>query len=446
MVSEHIDIKVENLSKLYRIGVKEQIYDSLGRSIFEFIKSPLNNYRKYRSLYRFDDVETANGNKQTDHSNNVIWALNNVSFDVKKGEVLGIIGSNGAGKSTLLKILSRITDPTKGRAEIRGKVASLLEVGTGFHPELTGRENVYLNGTILGMTRKEVQQKFDEIVDFSGVEKFIDTPVKRYSSGMAVRLAFSVAAHLETDVLLVDEVLAVGDAAFQKKCAGKMNDVSKQGKTILFVSHNMAALENLCSRSILLREGVIADSGPTKEVIEGYLSSQSDLAKIPVSSRKDRRGIGEIIFSDIELLDRGKKPIACALSGQDIIIRLFYQNKVEREIKNCRASVLVSRNQRPYFNLSTELVDTKQLDLHKDGFIDFIIPKLPLSASTYQITVFLESNKQVQDWVLDAFEMPVEDGDFYGTGKNYPSGWRGLTVMVDYRWELGDNADGIYSF
>lgn len=434
---DYIDIKAENISKLYRIGAKEQIHDSLGGAIFEFIKSPLNNYRKHRSLYRFHDVEHDNENEETNNSHNVIWALKNVSFNVTKGEVLGIIGANGAGKSTLLKILSKITDPTKGRAEIRGKVASLLEVGTGFHPELTGRENVYLNGTILGMTKKEVKQKFDEIVDFSGVEKFVDTPVKRYSSGMAVRLAFSVAAHLETDILLVDEVLAVGDAAFQKKCVGKMNDVVKQGKTILFVSHNMAALENLCSRSILLRDGMIADVGPTKKVIQGYLSGQSHLAETPLLLRKDRQGISEIIFSDIQLLDSKKKLLTCALSGQDIIIRLYYQSKVNKIFKNCRASILVSRNQRPYFNLSTELVNTKRIDLQDEGFIDFIIPRLPLSASTYQITVFLESNKQIQDWVIDAYEMSVEDGDFYGTGRNYPMGWQGATVLVDYRWDIG---------
>ena len=438
MSSENIAIKVENISKLYRIGVKEQIHDSLGRSIFEFIKSPLNNYRKYRSLYRFDDVKPDNDNKQTSNYNDVIWALKDVSFKVEQGEVLGIIGGNGAGKSTLLKILSRITDPTEGQAEIRGKIASLLEVGTGFHPELTGRENVYLNGTILGMTRNEVKQKFDEIVDFSGVEKFIDTPVKRYSSGMGVRLAFSVAAHLETDVLLVDEVLAVGDAAFQKKCSGKMNDVSKQGKTIIFISHNMAALENLCSRAILLQDGAIADIGLTGKVIQNYLSRQSPFSKVTLLSREDRKGIGEIIFSDIQFLDNRKTPLVCALSGQDVIIRLFYQSRSKKIFRNCIASVVVFKNQRPYFNLSTDLVDSKQLDLRGEGFIDFIIPRLPLSGSTYQLTVFLESNKEIQDWVIDAGEMVVEDGDFYGTGKNYPSrGWQGLTVLVNYRWEVG---------
>jgi lipopolysaccharide transport system ATP-binding protein len=267
----NIAIKVENLSKLYRIGMKDELNDSFARTIFDFFKSPLSNYRKYRSLYKFDDLSC---NHQTDSNampSDIIWALKNVSFEVRQGEVLGIIGSNGAGKSTLLKILSRISDPTYGKARIQGRVSSLIEVGTGFHQELTGRENVYLNGTVLGMKKKEVERKFDEIVDFSGVEKFIDTPVKRYSSGMKVRLAFSVAAHLEPEVLIIDEVLAVGDASFQKKCLNKMHDVSRAGRTVLFVSHNMMAVTRLCSRAILIEEGsVMVDDLPDK-VVSVYL-------------------------------------------------------------------------------------------------------------------------------------------------------------------------------
>ncbi len=264
-------IKVENLSKIYRIGVKDNIHEHLGNAMFDFIKSPIKNYRKYRSLYRFDDVNFDHV-ENTNNTSDVIWALRDVSFQVHEGEVVGIIGANGAGKSTLLKILSRITEPTRGFAEIRGKISSLLEVGTGFHQELTGRENIFLNGTILGMTKKDVDAKFDAIVDFSGVEKYLDTPVKRYSSGMRVRLAFSVAAHLEPDILLIDEVLAVGDASFQSKCLGKMSEVSRQGRTVLFVSHNMAAVESLCDRSILLEEGKVMADSDTDRVIMKYLS------------------------------------------------------------------------------------------------------------------------------------------------------------------------------
>jgi lipopolysaccharide transport system ATP-binding protein len=263
-------IKVEKISKRYRIGLKEELHDSFGGAVFDFIKSPLKNYRKYRSLYKFEDIENSDGNGI---AKDVIWALRDVSFDVKRGEVLGIIGRNGAGKSTLLKILCKITDPTSGFAEIKGRVSSLLEVGTGFHQELTGRENIYLNGTILGMTKKEVDRKFDEIVDFSGVEKFLDTPVKRYSSGMIVRMAFSVAAHLEPEILLIDEVLAVGDVDFQRKCLNKMEDVGREGRTVLFVSHNMPAITRLCDRAILLDEGRIMQDGSADQVVSRYLLS-----------------------------------------------------------------------------------------------------------------------------------------------------------------------------
>lgn len=273
MSSGNIVIRAENISKCYRIGLKEEIHSDFTVAFFEFLKSPLKNYRKYRSLYRFEDPDPNAEQGGNGNGSDLLWALRGVSFEVERGEVVGFIGKNGAGKSTLLRILSRITDPTSGRVEIRGRVASLLEVGTGFHPELTGRENVYLNGTILGMSRKEVAQKFDEIVDFSGVERFIDTPVKRYSSGMTVRLAFSVAAHLEPEVLIVDEVLAVGDAEFQKKCLGKMETVAKEGRTVLFVSHNMAAVAQLCGRALLIKEGRVHMNGPASVVVGEYLSS-----------------------------------------------------------------------------------------------------------------------------------------------------------------------------
>ncbi len=258
-----IAIRVENLSKRYRIGLKEEMHDTLFGAMADFISQPIKNLRRLRRLTRFQ----GDGYNPED----IIWALKDVSFEVQRGEVVGIIGRNGAGKTTLLKVLSHITEPTSGRVEIRGRVSSLLEVGTGFHSELTGRENIYLNGTILGMKKAEVDRKFDEIVDFSGVEKFIDTPVKRYSSGMRVRLAFSVAAHLEPEILLVDEVLSVGDAAFQKKCLGKMDDVAKEGRTVLFVSHNMAAINNLCGRGIVLDYGRTIFQGEASDAVRLYL-------------------------------------------------------------------------------------------------------------------------------------------------------------------------------
>lgn len=269
MNNKNIAIKVENISKCYRIGLKETMQDSLFKTVGNFIANPLKNYRAYRSLYNFDDVNAVQDNNPSD----VIWAVRDVSFEVREGEVVGVIGVNGAGKSTLLKILSKITVPTSGRVTIRGRISSLLEVGTGFHPELTGRENVYLNGTILGMRKKEIDRKYDEIVDFSGVEKFIETPVKRYSSGMKVRLAFAVAAYLEPEILIIDEVLAVGDVRFQKKCMDKMKEVGQHGRTVLFVSHNMPAVTRLCERTILLNGGRVQADGPSDRIVSAYMSA-----------------------------------------------------------------------------------------------------------------------------------------------------------------------------
>lgn len=267
-----IAIRVEDLSKVYRIGLKEERAETFFGSLVNFAKAPLENYRRLRSLSRFSECEL-------DAAEDVIWALRDVSFEVNEGEVLGVIGANGAGKSTLLKILAGITEPTSGRAELHGRVASLLEVGTGFHPDLTGRENIYLNGTLLGMRKAEIDAKLDEIIDFSGVEKFIDTPVKRYSSGMKVRLAFAVAAHLDPEILLIDEVLAVGDAAFQKKCLGKMEEVAKGGRTVLFVSHNMVAVRALCPQVVWIADGRIMGQGPSGSIVTSYLGEEAGDAK-----------------------------------------------------------------------------------------------------------------------------------------------------------------------
>jgi lipopolysaccharide transport system ATP-binding protein len=260
-------IRVEGLSKKYIIGHQRNGSDGLRHKLNDLLTAPLRRFRQLPSANHHAPSET-------------FWALKDINFEVARGEIVGIIGRNGAGKSTLLKVLSRITEPTTGRVRIRGRVASLLEVGTGFHSELTGRENIFLNGAILGMTREEIKRKFDEMVAFAEVEKFLDTPVKRYSSGMYVRLAFAVAAHLEPEILIVDEVLAVGDAQFQKKCLGKMEQVGKDGRTVLFVSHNMAAVAALCTRAIQLRDGEIAAQGGAKEQIEHYLNSIEEVSKV----------------------------------------------------------------------------------------------------------------------------------------------------------------------
>lgn len=293
MKSNDVAIRVENVSKCYRIGLKEEIHDTMGKGFLSFLKSPMRNYKKYRSLYKFDDaMAPADSTNDSANPSDVFWALKNLNFELKQGEVLGIIGKNGAGKSTILKILSKITRPTFGQVEIHGRNSSLLEVGTGFHPELTGRENVYLNGTVLGMKKKEIERKFDAIVDFSGVEKFLDTPVKRYSSGMTVRLAFAVAAHLEPEILIIDEVLAVGDAEFQAKCLGKMSSVAKEGRTVLFVSHNMGAIAELCTRAIWLEGGRLKEDGLPPDVVMRYLSTSEEKvgvwSKLPDESGGNR--------------------------------------------------------------------------------------------------------------------------------------------------------------
>lgn len=268
-MEDNIAIKVSSLDKIYRVGLKEEKAESLVQAITKTITAPVRNYRSLKKLSKnSDEVNQAD--------KDIFYALRNVEFEIKKGETVGIIGKNGAGKSTLLKILSRITEPSRGQIEIFGKVASLLEVGTGFNLELTGRENIYLNGTILGMRKAEIDRKLDEIIDFSGVEKFIDTPVKRYSSGMKVRLAFSVAAHLEPEILVIDEVLAVGDAEFQRKCLGKMEDVAGHGRTVLFVSHHMAAVKTLCKRGIFLKNGTVTFDGDVSSAIELYQTALSD--------------------------------------------------------------------------------------------------------------------------------------------------------------------------
>jgi len=338
-MSSKAAITVDNLSKVYRIGQEGETNDSLGRAVFDFVRSPISNYRKYRSLYRFSDDELSADYAGED----ILWALKDVSFRVDPGEVVGIIGVNGAGKSTLLKVISNITPPTSGTISIRGRVSSLLEVGTGFHPELTGRDNVYLNGTILGMRKREVDGKFDEIVEFSGVEKFLDTPVKRYSMGMRVRLAFAVAAHLEPEILIIDEVLAVGDAEFQKKCLNKMEDVGKEGRTVLFVSHNMAAITRLCSRGILLSAGNVIADGQAQEIVSSYLTSGLGTAAAREwSSREDAPGDKTVWLRAIRIVDSQGK----VTEGVDI------RNPVglEMEYEVLKGGELLM----PYFQLTNE--------------------------------------------------------------------------------------------
>ncbi len=316
-----VAVRVENLSKLYRIG-QTIGYKTLRESLTSVFSSPFRRFHSARQPLPLNSELSVN----SQHSD-YIWALKGVSFEIVQGEAVGIIGRNGSGKSTLLKILSFITSPTEGYAEIRGRVASILEVGTGFHPELTGRENIYLNGAILGMKRKEIDYRFPEIVEFSGVEKFIDTPLKRYSSGMQVRLAFAVAAHLMPDILLVDEVLAVGDAEFQKKCLGKMGDITSGGRTVLFVSHNMLAIRQLCQRAILLEAGAVAADGMATEVIEEYLRSfpKSEAGVSVESLIRQLPPDPTFQLEDIILIQDGQPIGDRVLNGEPLEIEIRYQ-------------------------------------------------------------------------------------------------------------------------
>jgi lipopolysaccharide transport system ATP-binding protein len=317
-------VKVEKLSKQYRLGARQAAYSTLRETLAGGMSALGKRFRR-------------NGKSQ-DH---IMWALRDINFEVQPGEVIGIIGRNGAGKSTLLKILSRITEPTSGRVELYGRVGSLLEVGTGFHPELTGRENIYLNGAILGMKKVEIEDKFDEIVTFAEIEKFIDTPVKRYSSGMYVRLAFAVAAYLEPDILIVDEVLAVGDLMFQKKCLGKMQDVTQKGRTVLFVSHNMMAVKSLCTRALLLDAGRIASEGSVDQVIDTYLTAGTEMSRTGVVPEDvPRSGTGEAYIRQVELLDVSGRLISQLYFGQPF--RLTLTVEVSSQIDDAVVGVGIS--------------------------------------------------------------------------------------------------------
>jgi lipopolysaccharide transport system ATP-binding protein len=305
-------IQVEGLGKQYRIGAAKKRYHTLRESLIEALQAP---WRRLSSVVRGQASAVAP---------ETIWALKDVSFEVKQGEVVGVIGRNGAGKSTLLKILSRITRPTEGRAIIDGRVGSLLEVGTGFHPELTGRQNVYLNGTILGMRRAEIERKFDEIVAFAEIEKFIDTPVKHYSSGMYVRLAFAVAAHLEPEILLVDEVLAVGDVAFQKKCLGRMGEVAREGRTVLFVSHNMQAVQSLCSTAFQLEAGQIVAAGSSQSVVNQYLSVTSQMSSRALWPVQSAPGNSEVKLTAVSVYSESGGDCGVYSSSQDIYVGIDF--------------------------------------------------------------------------------------------------------------------------
>ncbi|GGZ12786.1 hypothetical protein GCM10007049_00600 [Echinicola pacifica] len=351
----------------------------------------------------------------------VFWALKEVNFEVKEGEVLGIIGKNGAGKSTLLKILSQITQPTSGRITLHGRVASLLEVGTGFHPELSGRENIYMNGTILGMTRREIDRKLDEIIDFSGVEKFIDTPVKFYSSGMKVRLGFSVAAHLEPEILIIDEVLAVGDSEFQQKCLGKMEDVSKnQGRTVLFVSHNMAAVQNLCPKSMILNHGQLGGLGATEDIVRKYLERNAPVNQMSISDMEMKAEGSKAIWLEHISVSSKINEVFPAVCKEDLFLILDLGLKENKSFKGARVDIRIDNklNQRLIW-CSTSAEDDFSI---KAGRLIFKIPECPLSPDDYLLTVFIHDGKDVASWYPNLMSFRVQDVKYYDNGLIIPKG------------------------
>ncbi len=402
-------VQAEGLSKQYRIGERGAAYDTLREQLVRLGKAAIRGNGAKREL-------------QT------IWALRDVSFEVSEGEVLGVIGRNGAGKTTLLKILSRITEPTEGYADVRGRLGSLLEVGTGFHPELTGRENIFLNGAILGMRRAEVRKRFDEIAEFAGVQRFLDTPVKRYSSGMYVRLAFSVAAHFEPEILVVDEVLAVGDAEFQKKSLGKMREVTGEGRTVIFVSHNMASIRGLCDRAILLGDGRIVLDGDVDLVTTRYLSETSKAsASGAIPERVPRLGTGEARFTRVRLLDRDRRPLSAVFLGQPFVVSMTLDvpSPVEDAVVEVGISTLDGTRvctslsedgEQPPFRL---VPGTQSIEFEVD------IALLP-GHYTIDLGVHHTGHGSTIDWVerildFEALNMAEDSADSYRYGT--PRGW-----------------------
>lgn len=373
------------------------------------------------------------------------WALKDVSFDINQGDVIGIIGRNGAGKSTLLKVLSRITSPTKGTVTVRGRLASLLEVGTGFHPELTGRENIFLNGAILGMRKAEIKRHFDEIVDFAEVEQFLDTPVKHYSSGMYVRLAFAVAAHLNPEILVIDEVLAVGDVAFQKKCLGKMGEVSRGGRTVLFVSHNMAAVENLCSRAVVLHLGELEFDGTSKDAIQYYLnslSSQSGTGHIVdldgVGARVSRQGPW---LKTLEFLTGNDEPLIEGLPmGSRIKIKVHFDLPKATSNFNLGLGFNNGYGQRIFTAHTRFEPERWEAECQGRQVISCDIPSFPLVAGEYSVKVWLEAHGSEADAIEDAAKFRVLESDFYGTGKMPFNG----VFALEHHWRLENVADATY--
>ncbi len=408
-------IEVRGLGKRYEIGVEQASYMLLTERITERLKS----------LGRGQRTEE-------------FWALRDVDFEVKGGETMGIVGHNGAGKSTLLKILSRITPPTEGEARIRGRVGALLEVGTGFHPELTGRENVFLNGAILDMRRQEIQRRFDEIVEFADVGPFIDTPVKRYSSGMQMRLAFSVAAHLEPEILIIDEVLSVGDLAFQEKCLGRMETAAGEGRTVVFISHNLASVRGLCDRAIMLSGGRIVARGSASDVVDTYVSDMLTESQTSLRDRENRIGDGRMLLTDLRL-EQGGEMIDSPASGKDFDIVVSFETADGEPMRGVNFGIVIAAHgeDKPLINIYSETAGAPFREVPGQGEVRCRVKRCPLPAGQYYVGVWCDAGQQMLDAVTRAADLTVGGGDFYGSGREQ-MGPR--TVLVDHSWSIADRS------
>jgi lipopolysaccharide transport system ATP-binding protein len=403
-----IAIKVESLSKAYQIG---QIGSgTLSRDVERFWQTKILGKEDPFLIIGEKNDRSKKGNS------NIVWTLKDINFEINKGDAVGIIGKNGAGKSTLLKLLSRVTSPTSGEIKLKGRIASLLEVGTGFHPELSGRENIYLNGAILGMRKKEITRKLDEIIDFSGVERYVDTPVKRYSSGMYVRLAFAVAAHLESEILIVDEVLAVGDAEFQKKCLSKMGDISKgDGRTVLFVSHNMAAVQNLCNKGIVLDNGQIVFQGASDKSIQEYLKNSSNIKSLKDYHQRSGTGKVKIVGAKVYGENKSLEP----QTGQPFHIEFEIDNPNQIDTSKFRFDLKIDDNTGQRLIWLSDYIFEKPV-IKNFCKVIFRIEKLSLNQGGYYISTDIYVDLKRADWLQSAIYFEVIDGDYYKTGRNIP--------------------------
>ena len=401
---KQLAIKAENISKQYRLG-------KVGTGTLSHDLNRL--WYKVRGLEDpYVKIGEANDRSSKGESD-YVWSLRDINFEIEQGDAVGIIGRNGAGKSTLLKLLSKVTKPTTGGFKVKGRIASLLEVGTGFNPEMTGRENIYLNGAILGMRSHEITRKLDEIIAFSGVERYIDTPVKRYSSGMYVRLAFAVAAHLESEILIVDEVLAVGDAEFQKKCLGKMGDVSKgEGRTVLFVSHNMAAVQNLCFKGLLLENGIIKKTGGINDVLAEYLVS-TKIENVKLSENTNRKGNGFLKFTDGFFISDNDNNIE---TFKDLKIKLNFELNFASKIIQSRIDIGINNFMGDRVAWLSSNVVISEFSVFSNS-IEFLIKDLPLAPGDYTLNLFSEINNEIADWLTEVMPFTIIEKDYYKTGK-----------------------------